>query len=190
MLSSTLESIRTLLDEAGVDYDLARHAAVSTAEDAAAARGCSVDIGAKSIVLKTDDEFRLFVLSGSAAVLSSAIRRHLGVRRTRFATADELLALTGVRPGAVPPFGEPILPLPLFVDPGLLEHERIAFTPGDHTVSIIMQSDDYREGVSCPKCVHETDDDKRSRLEERRRQVVLAAERGESHIGPKKQDNI
>jgi UPF0176 protein len=48
-----------------------------------------------------------------------------------------------------------------------------------------MQSADYREGVSCPQCIDETDDDRRARLEERRRQVALAAERGDVHIGPK-----
>lgn len=48
-----------------------------------------------------------------------------------------------------------------------------------------LESPDYREGVSCPKCVHETDADKRGRLEERRKQVALAAARGEAHIGPK-----
>ncbi len=48
-----------------------------------------------------------------------------------------------------------------------------------------MQSPDYREGVSCPRCVNEADEDRRARLEERRRQVALAAERGEAHIGAK-----
>ncbi len=48
-----------------------------------------------------------------------------------------------------------------------------------------LASPDYREGVSCPRCVDETDADRRARLEERRRQVKLAAERGEAHIGAK-----
>lgn len=48
-----------------------------------------------------------------------------------------------------------------------------------------MESPDYREGVSCPKCVNEADEDRLTRLEERRKQVRLAAERGSSHIGPK-----
>lgn len=48
-----------------------------------------------------------------------------------------------------------------------------------------MDSPDYREGVSCPKCVNEADGDRLARLEERRKQVALAAERGDSHIGPK-----
>ena len=46
-----------------------------------------------------------------------------------------------------------------------------------------LKSPDYREGVSCPKCISELDDEKVERLEERRRQVELARERGEAHIG-------
>jgi len=48
-----------------------------------------------------------------------------------------------------------------------------------------LASPEYRECVSCPKCVNEADDDRIARLEERRKQVALAAERGSTHIGPK-----
>ncbi len=48
-----------------------------------------------------------------------------------------------------------------------------------------LKSTDYREGVSCPKCINESDEDRKARLEERRKQVALAAARGEAHIGPK-----
>ena len=37
-----------------------------------------------------------------------------------------------------------MLPLDLYADEALLKHERIAFTPGVHTESIIMSSDDWR----------------------------------------------
>lgn len=46
-----------------------------------------------------------------------------------------------------------------------------------------IESAAYVEGVSCPHCVDETDADKRRRLEERAKQVRLAKERGETHIG-------
>lgn len=46
-----------------------------------------------------------------------------------------------------------------------------------------MASPDYREGVSCPKCVQSLDAERAARLEERRKQVALANERGEKHIG-------
>ncbi len=48
-----------------------------------------------------------------------------------------------------------------------------------------LASPDYREGVSCPRCIGELGADRASRLEERRRQVALATARGEKHIGPK-----
>jgi len=48
-----------------------------------------------------------------------------------------------------------------------------------------LQSPDYREGVSCPLCVNEIDADRLARLKERQKQMVLAAERGDTHLGPK-----
>ncbi len=46
-----------------------------------------------------------------------------------------------------------------------------------------LQSPDYQEGVSCPQCIDDLDEERAERLEERRRQVELARERGEPHIG-------
>ncbi len=46
-----------------------------------------------------------------------------------------------------------------------------------------LLSRDYREGVSCPRCISDLDEERAGRLEERRRQVRLARTRGEQHIG-------
>lgn len=46
-----------------------------------------------------------------------------------------------------------------------------------------LDSAHYREGVSCPRCIAGLDAERAARLEERRRQVRLARERGEAHIG-------
>ncbi len=48
-----------------------------------------------------------------------------------------------------------------------------------------VASPEYREGVSCPWCIDQTDAERRLRLEERRRQVALSEQRGEAHIGQK-----
>jgi len=48
-----------------------------------------------------------------------------------------------------------------------------------------IASPDYVEGISCPRCINEADGDRLARLEERRKQVALAAARGDTHIGPK-----
>lgn len=44
-------------------------------------------------------------------------------------------------------------------------------------------SQDYEEGVSCDNCVSGLSDERRTQLRERHRQVLLAEERGERHIG-------
>ena len=48
-----------------------------------------------------------------------------------------------------------------------------------------LESPDYREGVSCPHCAEGIDAERAARLEERRKQVALAEQRGEKHIGQK-----
>jgi len=46
-----------------------------------------------------------------------------------------------------------------------------------------MQSEHYRKGVSCPRCIEKVDAERRQRFEQRQKQVELAARRGEVHIG-------
>ncbi len=48
-----------------------------------------------------------------------------------------------------------------------------------------IASPDYREGISCPRCVNDLDSEREVRLRERQKQIELARERGETHIGPK-----
>jgi UPF0176 protein len=48
-----------------------------------------------------------------------------------------------------------------------------------------IESPEYREGVSCPHCIDDLDEDRAERLAERQRQVELAEARGEKHIGPR-----
>ena len=45
------------------------------------------------------------------------------------------------------------------------------------------QSEHYVKGVSCPKCYDKMTDEQKSRFAERERQLTLAKERGEDHIG-------
>lgn len=47
-----------------------------------------------------------------------------------------------------------------------------------------IASPDYHEGVSCPTCIKDLDEDRAMRLAERQRQVELGEKRGYKHIGP------
>lgn len=139
-----LDAVRAHLEAAGVPFEELEHAEVRTSAEAAAARGWPLERGAKALVFKVDGRFGVYVMSGSRSMHSRLVRRHLGASRTRFATPEELDRLTGVEPGAVPPFGRPIFDLPLYADPSVLEQERIGFTAGVRTRSILMSSADWQ----------------------------------------------
>ena len=144
MSQNTLEHIRTFLNSAGVAFREAEHEPTRTSEEAAAARGEDLSVGAKALLLRTDDSFRLFVLPANRKLDSAAIRRQFGVRRTRFATVEELHQLTGLVPGAVPPFGEPILPFELYADDSVgVVTDKVAFNAGSLKNSIIMSASDW-----------------------------------------------
>ena len=140
-------SILSHLDARSVSYRLVDHPAISSAEEAAEVRGTPLEHGTKAILLKTDGTFALFVMRASDDLKSKHLRRELGVSRTRFANRDELRDLTGCEPGAVPPFGRPLLDLDLYVDPAVLENEEMVFTPGRRDRSLVLRAEDWRRVV-------------------------------------------
>jgi prolyl-tRNA editing enzyme YbaK/EbsC (Cys-tRNA(Pro) deacylase) len=119
----------TLLTREGVSYRTLHHEPTFTSEDSARVRGEDVRIGGKALVMKVGEDFRLFVLSAAGKIDSSPIKAHFNVKKSRF--------------GSIPPFGKPLLPFAVFVDPSILDNERIAFNAGSLTDSIIMSVDDY-----------------------------------------------
>lgn len=138
-----LEKIREWLTSEGVQFREVHHEPTRTSEDSARARGEELRVGGKALLIRVDEIFRLFVLSADRKLDSGAIRQHFGAKKTRFAKPEELAELTGLVPGSVPPFGQPILPFPLYIDPSVLENERIAFNAGSLTDSIVMPIADY-----------------------------------------------
>lgn len=135
--------IRAYLQESGVHFRELHHEPTRTSEESARVRGEELRNGGKAILLKVDGVFRLFVLSAARRLDSSKVKQHFGVKRLRFATREELLELTGLEPGSIPPFGSPIFDMELFVDSSITENERIAFNAGSLTDSIIMNVKDY-----------------------------------------------
>lgn len=140
---SVYQTILSLLAREQIAYRALHHAPTFTSEESARIRGEELRVGGKAIVMKVGEEFRLFVLSAVLKVDAAVVKQHFGVKKLRFASAEELQAMTGLVPGSVPPFGRPILPFDLFLDPSILENTKIAFNAGELTESIIMSVDDY-----------------------------------------------
>lgn len=143
MESPTPAVIRNWLDAAGVPCRHMTHGPTRTSEESAAARGEPLEVGAKAMLIKHGEVFSLFVLSAALRIDSGAIKRRHGVKSVRFASAEELLQLTGLVPGSVPPFGRPILPFDLYLDSAVADLPRVAFNAASLTDSLVLATPDY-----------------------------------------------
>ena len=139
------ETIIDWMRQQSIEFKEVHHEPTRTSQESANARGENISIGGKAPVVKIGDAFSLHVLSASRKLDSRAMKKHFNVKRIRFATKEELMELTGLPPGSVPPFGRPIMDLDLFVDTSILQNQKIAFNAGSLTDSIIMKTEDYLE---------------------------------------------
>ena len=135
------EKIKKILDANKVKYSVKHHEPVYTSEQAAKARGDNIKQGAKAIIMKTDKEFVLLVLSAEKRIDSKKVKVLLGSKSVSFADVDKVKSL-GLQPGSVPPFGS-VLGLKTYVDRSLLENKEISFNAGSLTDSITLSLKDY-----------------------------------------------
>ena len=142
-MKSVFEKITHLLNASNVAFKHVQHTPTYTSEESAKARNEPLEIGAKALLVKIDDNFALFVMSAARKLDSKKVKALTQARSIRFADAEELHASTSLVPGSVPPFGQPILPFTLYVDDSITAQPRIAFNAGSLTDSIILETEDY-----------------------------------------------
>lgn len=137
------QKIKDFLKENSINFKEIHHEPTKTSEDSAKARGEDIKIGGKALVLKIDGNFKILVLSAAKKLDSNLVKKFFNAKKVRFADQEELMNLTGLVPGSVPPFGSPIIKLELYVDNSIIENEKIAFNAGSLTDSIVMSTKDY-----------------------------------------------
>ena len=76
-LASILGTIKSQLESLQIPYRELHHEPTRTSEESAKARGEDISIGGKAILMKVDDEFKLFVLSAAKKVNSPKIKARL-----------------------------------------------------------------------------------------------------------------
>ncbi len=140
--NDVVERLVALLERGGALFQLSSHAEVRTSAEAAEVRGTSLHSGAKALIVKSEAGFALLVMPADMSLKSSAARKLLKSNRMRFATPEELMTLTGLVPGSVPPFGS-LFGLQTICDERLADNERINFNCGSRSRSIQMAYRDY-----------------------------------------------
>jgi Ala-tRNA(Pro) deacylase len=142
MSESITERLLAFLRANGATFTALTHEPVRTSAEAAQVRGTPLEQEAKALICHADDRTILIVLPADRRLDSRAFKRERGVKNLRMVSAEELHALTGLEPGAVPPFGA-LFGLPTYVDARLLDQPQLAFNAGSRSTSLILPSADY-----------------------------------------------
>lgn len=139
---SVFEQIKSKLDSLNINFQVVKHEPVLTSEEAAKARGTKIEQGAKALIMYADKQPIMVVLSAATKVDTKAFKKAFSVKDLRMATAEEVVKVTGVKVGAVPPFGS-IQEIKTYLDDKLSKNSTIVFNAGHHDRSITMSYSDY-----------------------------------------------
>jgi Cys-tRNA(Pro) deacylase len=136
-LPQTVKQVLTVLDQAGVAYQLRIFdAPARRARDAARLLGCPIGAVVKSLVFQVsgEDQFVLALVAGENRVDLEALREVLGLR-VQPAQPDAVLALTGFAVGSVPPVGIEG-EIPVVMDQDLMRYDQVWASAGSAHVLV------------------------------------------------------
>ena len=131
------------MEAKGVKYEIFEHEPVYTSEQAAKVRGESLSEGAKSLLLKADDNFILAVLPGNKRLDIKKFKKVFGMKNIRFAKPEEVKEIMDCEIGACYPIGN-IIGVRTIVDNSFLNNTDVCFNPGVHDKTIKMKWQDYK----------------------------------------------
>lgn len=144
-MSDFQSEVTKLLDQHGVAYRVLPHSEpVYTVEAAARQRGVTKEAMVKSILLRDrDGRYVMACVTGDARVDPKAVRALLPEewKRLRFATGEEILAVTGCVRGAVTPLGLPP-GVPVIFDEGVARRDTVTISSGDVMAGLELRSKD------------------------------------------------
>ena len=89
-----------------------------TAKEAATSLKCEVGAIIKSLVIKTDNKFTLYLISGDKKASFNKIKKNLNIKDAHMASADEVKNATGFTIGGVSPVGH-ISKIDVYIDNSL-----------------------------------------------------------------------
>lgn len=130
----------------GISYEVTEHGAVYNMEDLAAMDLPYPDSDAKNLFVRDDKKrnYYLITVKGEKRVNLKEFRKAHGLRNLSFALPDDLMAIMGLIPGAVTPFGllnDEEKKVIFYLDQEL-EDSLIGVHPNDNTATVWMQSKD------------------------------------------------
>lgn len=134
------------LRDHNVAFEATEHAAVYNMEELAAIRLPHPEWDAKNLFVRDDKKrnYYLITVKGDKRVDLKEFRKQHGLRNLSFASADDLMEILGLIPGAVTPLGllnDENLRVKLYLDADF-SGNMIGVHPNDNTATVWMQADD------------------------------------------------
>ncbi len=124
-------------EKKNLDFEVMEHEEVLTSEEASQVRRLPANMAIKSLVLKSeeyDDKFIMVCVPANKQLDTEKVSNILG-EKFSMATENELFSKTGIKVGAVPPFGR-LLGMELYYDVIIQDMGDIVFSAGLRTRSI------------------------------------------------------
>ena len=149
-MTTLTDKIVAFLKEHHVAFKLEEHEDTPTSAQAANVRSKMLGIpseevlkrAAKSMILRSDGRFFQFVLPGDKKIDFKKVKKILGSTSTSLATPDEVLQVTSVQIGGVPPFGN-LFGIPVYLERSMLVNEQLDCNAGSRGISLTMNVADY-----------------------------------------------
>ena len=142
-MSFVEQRIKNILTNNQIEFEETEHEAVYTSQKAAHVIGLeSEEASVKSLIFKTKEAEYILVLNpGNQKVDTKKIAQMENTKSLHFASPEDVLEITGIPIGCVPPFGHRTK-LKTYLNEELLTCEYIYFNPGSHTKTIKIKSKD------------------------------------------------
>ncbi|NWF65289.1 MAG: YbaK/EbsC family protein [Chloroflexi bacterium] len=136
------------LEKLNIPHRVFRHETpVDSFKKAASDRGQRPSQIVRTILFRIrENDFALVLVAGAGQISWKILRKILGKSRITMATEEEVLAITGYRPGTVGPFGL-AKPVRVIVEAGLLKEEEVSIGSGMRDTAVIVRSADLMKGL-------------------------------------------
>lgn len=137
------ERLEEYLRDNGVPFEVQEHRPAFTAQRVAATEHVPGRMFAKVVMAEEDGELVMLVLPANSVVDTRKASVAVGGQEVRLASEREFAPrFPDCEAGAMPPFGN-LYDVPVYVDEGLGESERIVFQAGTHTLTMSVPYADF-----------------------------------------------